>query len=42
MLELTDWSEIFTEVTVHQDKFFGKDFRKFLSTALLFVLEFSC
>jgi hypothetical protein len=37
LLELTDWSEIFTEVTVHQDKFFGlsnfeifsKYFRKF-------------
>ncbi len=37
LLELTDWSEIFTKVTVHQGKFFGlsnfekisKFFRKF-------------
>jgi hypothetical protein len=42
LLELTDWSEIFTEVTVHQDKFFGlSNFEKILKYFRKFEIEIS-
>jgi hypothetical protein len=42
LLELTNWSEIFTEVTVHQDKFFRlSNFEKFSKLFRKFEIEIS-